>query len=261
MDIIHQSLVDNGSGLLTEGRLRYLRRAAQCFGFHLAGLDLRQNSAIHGQVVAELFEAVRSGTNYAQLSEDERITLLTREFEEARPLKRHSWTYSNQTSHELAIFEASAEGHSRLGEKCITASIISNTESVSDVLELVVLLKEVGLVTPEGRCALDLVPLFETIPDLRNCVAIMDRLFSIPTYRRLLSSRGGIQEIMLGYSDSNKDGGYLTSGWELHKAETHLITLYERHRLRLRLFHGRGGAVGRGNRRTHQKGTPSLTTT
>lgn len=156
MDIIHQSLVDNGSGLLTEGRLRYLRRAAQCFGFHLAGLDLRQNSAIHGQVVAELFEAVRSGTNYAQLSEDERITLLTREFEEARPLKRHSWTYSNQTSHELAIFEASAEGHSRLGEKCITASIISNTESVSDVLELVELLKEVGLVTPEGRCALDL---------------------------------------------------------------------------------------------------------
>jgi len=229
LDIIHQSLVDNGSGLLTEGRLRYLRRAAQCFGFHLAGLDLRQNSAIHGQVVAELFEAVRSGTNYAQLSEDERITLLTRELEEARPLKRHSWTYSNQTSHELAIFEASAEGHSRLGEKCITASIISNTESVSDVLELVELLKEVGLVTKKvaarstSRAA---VQDYTRPAQLRgdNGLAVLNP--DLPSASLQPRRDSGV---IFGYSDSNKDGGYLTSGWELHKVETHLITLYERH--------------------------------
>ena len=124
--------------------------------------------------------------------------------------------------------------------------MFSNTQSVSDLLELATLLKQVGLVSPEGRSKINIVPLFETIEDLRNCIGIMDELLSIPEYRKLLDARGGVQEVMLGYSDSNKDGGFVTSGWELYKAETALIELFSRHSVGLRLFHGRGGTVGRG---------------
>ena len=130
--------------------------------------------------------------------------------------------------------------------------VISKADSVSDILEVAVLLKEVGLLRPrEGRLDVDIVPLFETIGDLQHCGPIMEALFALPAYRRLLASRGNVQEVMLGYSDSNKDGGYLTSTWELYKAELTLVELFRRHEVGLRLFHGRGGSVGRG-------GGPSL---
>jgi len=246
LDTIHASLLDNGSGRLTRGRLRYLRRAVRCFGFHLASLDLRQNSAVHEQVIAELFAAVRPELDYTALDEDARIELLCGELQEPRPLVRRDWNYSDVTKRELAILDCAADGRARLGPSAITTSIISNTESVSDLLELAVLLKEAGLLTPADAPGLQIVPLFETIADLRNCTGIMDRLLALPAYRRLLEARGNVQEVMLGYSDSNKDGGYFTSGWELHKAEEKLIDLFDKRGARLRLFHGRGGAVGRG---------------
>ena len=128
----------------------------------------------------------------------------------------------------------------------IPNAIISKAEGVSDLLELALLLKEVGLVRAGGTSDINVIPLFETIEDLRACAEVMDRLFSIPAYRALLDSRGGVQEVMLGYSDSNKDGGFVTSGWELYKAEIGLIEVFRRHGVKLRLFHGRGGSVGRG---------------
>lgn len=241
LDIIRLSLIENGSAALAEGRLRHLSRAVDCFGFHLASLDLRQNSAVHERTIAELFDAVEPGTGYSDKTEDERVELLVGELATARALLRPSWSYSDETVAELAVFQAAAEAHALLGARAIPTAIVSNTTNVSDLLELAVLLKQVGLVTPEGRSAVNIVPLFETIEDLRNCVAIMDRLLSIPQYREFVDSLGGVQEVMLGYSDSNKDGGFVTSGWELYKAEIGLIELFARHEIKLRLFHGRGG--------------------
>jgi phosphoenolpyruvate carboxylase len=246
LEIIRVSLVENKSAALAEGRLRHLSRAVDCFGFHLASLDMRQNSAVHERTIAELFEAVEPGTGYIETSEHERVDLLVRELTTARALLRPSWPYSEGTLSELAVLDAAADAHTVFGSRAIPTAIISNTTDVSDLLELAVLLKQVGLVTPEGRSAINMVPLFETIEDLRNCVAIMDRLLSIPPYRAFVDSLGGVQEVMLGYSDSNKDGGFVTSGWELYKAEIGLIELFKRHDVKLRLFHGRGGTVGRG---------------
>jgi len=154
--------------------------------------------------------------------------------------------YSEETVGELNIFKAVAEAHKAYGEGTITQCIISMTTGASDLLEVALLLKEAGLVDAKGRSRLNIVPLFETIDDLRHCSGIMDRLLAMPAYRRLVDSRGGLQEVMLGYSDSNKDGGFLTSGWELYKAEIKLVEVFARHGVRLRLFHGRGGSVGRG---------------
>ncbi len=142
----------------------------------------------------------------------------------------------------------------RYGPQAMPNYIISNANGASDVLEVALLLKEAGLMQPGSppRLAMNIIPLFETIADLRGCGPIMDALFSIPDYRRMLESRGGVQEIMLGYSDSNKDGGYLTSNWELYKAELKLVEVFERHGVRLRLFHGRGGTVGRGGGPSYQ---------
>ena len=246
LETIRVSLVANKSATLTGGRLRHLVRAVDCFGFHLTSLDLRQNSDVHERTVAELFEAVVPGTGYAELSEDQRLRLLVGELATARALLRPLWTYSQSTENELAVLDAAAGAHRLFGPRAIPTAIVSNTTDVSDLLELAVLLKQVGLIQPDGTSAINIVPLFETIEDLRNCVTIMDRLLSIPQYRALVASLGGVQEVMLGYSDSNKDGGYVTSGWELYKAEIGLIELFHRHGVKLRLFHGRGGTVGRG---------------
>ncbi len=246
LNTIRQSLLDNGSKSLTRGRLRYLRRAVNCFGFHLAILDMRQNSAIHEAVIGELFEAVAPGTSYTALSEDERIELLTKELNNSRSLLRNDWTYSDETEKEIRIFKRAAKIKATYGNDAIQNAIISNTTSSSDLLELAVLLKQVGLVSPEGDTTMRLIPLFETIADLRACTGIMAQLLGIPEYRRLVASINDNQEVMLGYSDSNKDGGFITSGWELYKAQTDLIDLFKEHKIRLRLFHGRGGTVGRG---------------
>jgi phosphoenolpyruvate carboxylase len=246
LDILNRSLIANNSGVIARGRLRLLRRALDCFGFHLASLDMRQNSAVHERTIAELLDAANPGTSYLALNEDARIAQLASELRNARPLTSVFVRYSDETLSELAVFHAAAEAHAKFGADVISQCIISMSEGVSDLLEVALLLKEVGLVDPSGRSAINIVPLFETIEDLQACAAIMDRLLSLSEYRRLVDSRGAVQEVMLGYSDSNKDGGFVTSGWELYKAEIGLIGVFERHGVRLRLFHGRGGSVGRG---------------
>ncbi|MBT4018775.1 MAG: phosphoenolpyruvate carboxylase [Alphaproteobacteria bacterium] len=246
LDILHNTLMSNRSAYIADGRLRDLRRAVTCFGFHLTSLDMRQGSDTNEKVIAELFRAVEPDVDYLQLNEDQRIELLISELTSGRSLLRTGWAYGEATAAELEIFQAAATARATLGKRAITTSIISNTQSVSDILELAVLLKQVGMVTADGEAGVNIVPLFETIPDLRNCIEIMDRLLALPAYRQLVDSLGGAQEIMLGYSDSNKDGGYVTSGWELYKAETDLIKLFAKHDIKLRLFHGRGGSIGRG---------------
>jgi phosphoenolpyruvate carboxylase len=253
LDRIHRSLCANGSARLARGRLRSLRRAVGVFGFHLAGIDLRQNAAVHERSVGELIARAIPSVDYARQSEAERIALLAQELVDPRPLVSPFLTYSAETAVELAIFRSAATAQRRLGRDAVPNCVISKTDGVSDILEAALLLKETGLLRP-GDAALDIniVPLFETIDDLRGCSAIMDRLLGLDAYRRLLDSRGGVQEVMLGYSDSNKDGGFLTSAWELYKAETALVEVCRRHGLRLRLFHGRGGSVGRGGGPSYQ---------
>ncbi|WP_439926016.1 phosphoenolpyruvate carboxylase [Nitrobacter sp. JJSN] len=246
LDVLHRSLTQNNSEVIARGRLRYLRRAVDCFGFHLACLDLRQNSTVHERTIAELLEAAAPGTAYLTLDEEARIGVLLRELRSARPLISPFITYSDETREELEMFHAAAEAHEMFGPAAIPQCIVSMTEGVSDLLEVALLLKEADLIDPTGHSAINIVPLFETIEDLQACAGIMDRLLSLPEYRALVDSRGGLQEVMLGYSDSNKDGGFVTSGWELYKAEIGLVEVFERHQVRLRLFHGRGGSVGRG---------------
>jgi phosphoenolpyruvate carboxylase len=246
LDVLDRSLISNNSGVIARGRLRLLRRAVDCFGFHLARLDIRQNSAVHERTVAELLDAATPGMSYLALSEDARIALLASELRNPRPLTSSFVKYSEETLGELAVFHAAAEAHAEFGPDVISQCIISMCKGMSDMLEVALLLKEVGLVDPSGRSAVNIVPLFETIEDLQASSAIMDRMLALHDYRRLVDSRGGVQEVMLGYSDSNKDGGFVTSGWELYKAEIGLVEVFERHGLRLRLFHGRGGSVGRG---------------
>lgn len=250
---VQDSLAANGSADLARGRLRLLRRAVDVFGFHLASIDLRQNSAVHERVVAELFRTAENSLDYLQSDENTRVAMLCAEISRPRPLTSPHLVYSNETLSELEILRVAAKGHRDLGPRAVPHYIISMAESASDVLETAVLLKEVGLLHPRvQRLDLDVIPLFETIDDLRRSADIMERLFSIPEYRALLRSRGDIQEVMLGYSDSNKDGGYVTSTWELYKAEVALVELFRRHNVALRLFHGRGGSVGRGGGPSYQ---------
>ncbi|MEA2837814.1 MAG: phosphoenolpyruvate carboxylase [Bradyrhizobium sp.] len=246
LDILDRSLIANNSRVIARGRLRSLRRAADCFGFHLASLDIRQNSAVHERTIAELVDAAMPGTSYLALGEEARIALLAGELRSTRPLTSAFVKYSEETLGELAVLREAAKAHGTFGADVIPQCIISMCQGISDMLEVAVLLKEVGLVDPSGRSAINIVPLFETIEDLQASAAIMDRLLSLHDYRRLVDSRGAVQEVMLGYSDSNKDGGFVTSGWELYKAEIGLVEVFERHHVRLRLFHGRGGSVGRG---------------
>ena len=244
---IARSLRETNAGIVARGRLRTLQRAVDVFGFHLAPLDLRQNAKVHERTVAEIFAAVTPGFDYCALNEEERVALLRRELLSPRPLVSPFIAYGEETAGELELFRAARSIREKYGLGAIRASIISNTDSVSDMLELALLMKEVGLIdAAAGTTSLALVPLFETIQDLRACVGVMDRLLSIPEYRKLVDSQGGEQEVMLAYSDSNKDGGFVTSGWELYKAEIGLVDVFRRHGVRIRLFHGRGGSVGRG---------------
>ncbi len=253
LDTIHRSLCEHNSALLARGRLRHLRRAVGVFGFHLASVDLRQNSEVHERVVAELFSAARPGVDYRALDEEARVALLSGEIATARLLSSPFVDYSDETRGELEICRAAAEVRRRYGDASIVNYVISKTDGVSDVLEVALLLREAGLLRPhEDRLDLNIVPLFETITDLRNAGRVMDRLLSLPGYARFLPARNGTHEVMLGYSDSNKDGGFLTSGWELFKAERALVEVFARHGVRLRLFHGRGGSVGRGGGPTYQ---------
>ena len=248
LKVLATSLKLNGGARLAGGRLRRLLRAVQVFGFHLAPIDLRQNSEVHARTVAALLAAAGRCPDYEALSENERIDLLCAEIASPRPLYSPWLNYDEESRGELAIFFAARELREKYGSAALPNSIISKTDGVSDLLELALLLKEAGLLRPGPEPALDvnIIPLFETIEDLQKSAAIMDWLFALPAYRRLVSARGDEHEVMLGYSDSNKDGGFLTSGWELYKAEIQLAETFAEHGIRLRLFHGRGGSVGRG---------------
>jgi phosphoenolpyruvate carboxylase len=247
LDVVHHSLVAHGAQQLARGRLRQLRRAVKLFGFSLAPVDLRQNSDVHERVVAELLSQARPGLDYLSLSEPERSALLLEELNCARPLISPFERYSDETMSEIAILREVKNAHRMYGRESITNYIISKAASVSDLLEVALLLKEVGLMRARpAELDVNIIPLFETIEDLRDGPAIMARAFGLPLYMGMLESRGRLQEVMLGYSDSNKDGGFVTSGWELHKAEIDLIAVFRQHGVKLQLFHGRGGSVGRG---------------
>jgi phosphoenolpyruvate carboxylase len=248
LDVIHNALISAGCARLAEGRLRLLRRAVEVFGFHLASLDIRQHSGVHARVIQEITRRASGVDVYDGLDEGERQALLLRELVPARPLVSPHVAYGAETEESLATLRTVAALHQRYGARAVPNYVISMTAGPSDVLEVALLLKEAGLLVPgqEPRSAVNIIPLFETIEDLRACGDIMHALFSLPYYRQLLESRGDLQEVMLGYSDSNKDGGFLTSNWELYKAERALVEVFARHGVRLRLFHGRGGTVGRG---------------
>jgi phosphoenolpyruvate carboxylase len=254
LDVLIDSLFKHGAVYLARGRLAYLRRAAEVFGFHLAPLDMRQHSAIHEQIVTELFSHSSGKANYPDLDEAARREVLLAALQSGEPLLGDIDQYGAVAQSELRIMQAAAQIHQRFGRAALPNHIISMTEAVSDMLELALMLQQVQLLEGGDNPALhvnpvlhiNIVPLFETIEDLRGCGKIMDELFAIPYYRKLLNSRGNTQEVMLGYSDSNKDGGYLTANWELYKAEVELVKVFAKHGIELRLFHGRGGTVGRG---------------
>ncbi|MDO5059366.1 MAG: phosphoenolpyruvate carboxylase [Neisseria sp.] len=254
LSTLQRSLQNNGSALLAEGRLADLIRAVSVFRFHLMPLDLRQHAGKHADTVAELFAAAGL-EDYAALDENGKQAALLRELASARPLYNRFAAYGEEAARELAVFRETRRIKEQFGEEAVSQSIISNCEQPSDLLALALLLKESGLLSPNnGRpeSRINIVPLFETIEALENAERVMETLFALPWYQALLDGRGRIQEIMLGYSDSNKDGGYVTSTWCLYQAEQRLVKLFDRFNVRLRLFHGRGGSVGRGGGPSYQ---------
>jgi phosphoenolpyruvate carboxylase len=258
--VIEASLTSHHAQAMIAPRLAPLMRAVQVFGFHLATVDLRQSSDKHEAVVAELLRVARIEPDYAALGEHARRETLLHVLDDPRPLFIPLATYSALAVDELAIFEAARRLRHSHGARAIRHYIISHTEEVSDLLEVLVLQKEYGLMSgtlaDDGRCDLIVVPLFETIADLRNAAPIMREFYALPGVADLVKRSGGEQDIMLGYSDSNKDGGFFTSNWELYRAEIALVDFFEplreQHGITLRLFHGRGGTVGRGGGPSYQ---------
>jgi phosphoenolpyruvate carboxylase len=259
LQVLVDSLKANHGAVLTKRRLAMLRRAPDIFGFHLATLDMRQSSDVHERVITELFARAKVEQKYSELAEEKKIALLLGELDKPRLLYSPYIDYSDETNSELSILRAAREIRQRYGERAIRNYIISHTESVSDLLEVLLLQRETGLLRAHwsaganktdgllnAELELMVIPLFETIPDLRCAATIMESMMAIPQIRRLVANQGQLQEVMLGYSDSNKDGGFLTSNWELYKAETKLVDVFDRAGVKLRLFHGRGGTVGRG---------------
>jgi len=247
LQVVRASLA-SGRAPLPNRRLEALIAAVETFGFHLATLDLRQNADVHNRVVADLLRAAGVEADYLALDEDARIALLRRELGHNRLLYNPHLAYADETGREMDILRTLADAHARFGRACVRNYIVSKTSGVSNLLEVYVLLKEVGLYRPgpPPRCPVMAVPLFETIDDLERAPAVMDRFLGLPEMAALARAGDGMQEVMLGYSDSNKDGGYLTSTWSLHEAACALVDVFARHGVRMQLFHGRGGAVGRG---------------
>jgi len=247
VDIAH-SLSDSTSGLLaTGGALGRLIRAVETFGLHLATLDLRQNSDVHAHVVADLLKVAGVESDYLGLDEAARVKLLRKELSSERLLASPFADYAAETMSELAIVRAAAQAQATYGPESVTTYIISKCDSVSDLLEVNLLLKEAGLYRPHdaGAASVMVVPLFETIGDLENSPGIMRAWLALPEVKLATQARGH-QEVMVGYSDSNKDGGYLTSVWSLNRTTRALAQVFEDARTSMQIFHGRGGAVGRG---------------
>lgn len=256
LDAIDTSLRASGDELLADDRLAALRYAIETFGFHLQSLDMRQNSEVHEQVVAELLAWAGVHADYASLPESERVELLSAELRTRRPLLGPHARLSELATKELGIIRAAREVVTAFGAEAIPNYIISMCTSVSDMLEAALLLKEGGLLDPgepDGppSCPVGIVPLFETIEDLGAGAATLAATLEVPVYRELVAAKGMRQEVMLGYSDSNKDGGYLAANWALYRAELDLVETAKTTGIRLRLFHGRGGTVGRGGGRSY----------
>ncbi len=247
LDVVATSLTRNSGAALAAGRLANLRRAVATFGFHLATLDLRQNADVHARVVTELLRIAGVAPAYAALDEAARVELLGAELSHGRLLFNPYAEYSAETLSEVAVLRAAAAAHARFGPESIRAYIVSKTSGVANLLEVYLLLKEVGLYRPGvvPTCEIMAVPLFETIEDLEAAPQVMGDFLDRPKAKSLAATRGH-QEVMIGYSDSNKDGGYLTSNWSLHAGALALVEVFAARDVRLQLFHGRGGAVGRG---------------
>ena len=255
LDVIDASLRTHGAALLADDRLARLRESVHVFGFHLSGLDMRQNSDVHEEVVSELLAWAGVHPDYGSLPEDERVELLAGELRTRRPLVGDRAQLSDLARGELGVVAAAAHAVGLYGSAAVPNYIISMCQSVSDVLEAAILLKEAGLLDtsgPEPYCPVGISPLFETIEDLRNGASILQAMLDLPIYRAVVSARGDSQEVMLGYSDSNKDGGYLAANWAVYRAELTLVEVARKAGIRLRLFHGRGGTVGRGGGPSYQ---------
>jgi phosphoenolpyruvate carboxylase len=241
LQVLDASLAANHGAILAKPRLQGLLRAARIFGFHLASLDMRQSSDVHERVLAELFARAGVEADYAMLDEAAKVKLLLAELAQPRLLYTPYGSYSDTTNSELQILRTAREIRNRYGARAIRNYIISHTETVSDLLEVLLLQKETGLLRPsQNRSDVMVIPLFETIPDLQRAADIMAEWMAIPLVNRLVASQGRLQEVMLGYSDSNKDGGFLTSNWELYQAELKLMKVFGEAGVTLRLFHGRG---------------------
>ncbi len=259
LHVLLDSLAGHHGASLATPRLAPLARAAEVFGFHLASIDLRQSSDIHEAVIAELLQRAGVEADYAALPEADKLRVLLAELAQPRLLRSPYLDYSELVKSELGVLEAARVAREKFGARAVRNYIISHTETVSDLVEVMLLQKESGLL--HGRlgdahapahAALMVIPLFETIADLRNAPHIMRELMALPGVDALIAHQGGEQEVMLGYSDSNKDGGFLTSNWELYCAELALVALFRERGVTLRLFHGRGGTVGRGGGPTYQ---------
>ena len=257
LDIVDASLRSHGGGTLADAQVEPARRAAAIFGAHLCGLDMRQNSSVHETVIADLLSHAGVHGRYLDLAESDRVEVLTTELASPRLLRHPNATYTDQTIGELGVLDEAARSVARVGPRAIPHYVISMAETVSDVLEVAVLLKEVGLLEPAcagqpATAQLDIVPLFETIGDLANSARTLTAMLDNPVYRQLVRSRDDRQEVMIGYSDSNKDGGYLSSQWNLFAAQAALVEAADAGGVKLRLFHGRGGTVGRGGGPAYQ---------
>jgi phosphoenolpyruvate carboxylase len=259
LDVLIESLAQHHGESLATPRLSPLVRAAEVFGFHLASIDLRQSSDVHEAVIAELLQRAGVVNNYAALPEAEKLDVLLAELSQPRLLRSPYIEYSDLVKSELGVLEEARVIRQQFGLRAVRNYIISHTETVSDLVEVMLLQKETGLLQglfgaahAPARAGLMVIPLFETIPDLRNAPHIMRDLMALPGIEAIIEHQGNEQEVMLGYSDSNKDGGFLTSNWELYRAELALVSLFNERGVTLRLFHGRGGTVGRGGGPTYQ---------
>lgn len=245
--LIQESLRTHRADRLADGRVADLVCQAEVFGFHLATLDLRQHTARINVGLHEIFARYGIAADYSRLPEDEKVALLTRELDNQRPLTPAILDFSPDTNETIALLRLVPRAQAHIGRGAIETFILSMTTGASDVLAALLLAQDAG-----AADGLDMVPLFETIPDLHAAPGIMERLFGNPAYALHLARRGQAQQIMIGYSDSNKDGGYLTANWELYQAQRALPAVCARHGVRLTLFHGRGGTVGRGGGRTNR---------
>jgi phosphoenolpyruvate carboxylase len=241
LQLLRDSLRAAGAHTIADGRVRDLQVQAEVFGFHLATLDLRQHADRHRDALAEVFARYGECDDYLALPEDDRIDLLVRELAQARPLTPAVLDFEDATNETLSLFRLVRRAYERIGHDAIDTYIISMTQAASDVLGVLVMARDAGC--DDG---IDVVPLFETVDDLHRAPGIMERLFALPVYREHLRHRGDHQQVMIGYSDSNKDGGYLAAVWELQKAQRALAEVAARHGIALTLFHGRGGSIGRG---------------